>query len=368
MLRIGIVGAGLMGRTAAVEAVMRGHQVTIFDPDLPACRRSCGYAGAGMLAPYSELETAHPFVFEFGQTSFDRWKRLVDFLDEPVYMQQEGTLVIAHSRDEDSVRSFVRLVSGKLKQLGKSTLHLERLDRNGMEKLEPELVDTFPSGTFVPDEGQIDNRQLMSAMLAKLLSSRNAVAISESVTALGAGFVQANGERIGFDWVIDCRGLFARQSIRSLRGVRGELVEVHAPTVHLGRPVRLMHPRYPIYIVPRENGRFLIGATAFESDDLRPITVESMLELLSAAFSLHAGFAQASILECRVNCRPALPDNLPKITVGDKLMTINGLFRHGFLAAPFLAQTAFDLIEHTRIEPRFTELISEEAMSIASIC
>ena len=116
-----------------------------------------------------------------------------------------------------------------------------------------------------------------------------------------------------FDLVIDCRGLGGKADLSQLRGVRGELLVVEAPGVKLNRPIRLMHPRHPIYIVPREHNRFIIGATSIESEDGRPMTVQSALELLSAACTVHPEFAEGIILESRVNCPPALPDNLPAI-------------------------------------------------------
>ncbi len=80
-----------------------------------------------------------------------------------------------------------------------------------------------------------------------------------------------------------------------------------------------MHPRHPIYIVPRQNNCFIIGATTIESEDMRPLTVQSSLELLSAACTVHPEFAEGTIVESRVNCRPALPDNLPAIILCSEL-------------------------------------------------
>jgi glycine oxidase len=117
-----------------------------------------------------------------------------------------------------------------------------------------------------------------------------------------------------------------------------------------------MHPRYPLYIVPRENQHYLIGATSIESDDRRPMTVQSALELLSAAFTVHPGFAEASIVELIVNCRPALPDNLPAIQVRDGLIRVNGLYRHGFLISPRLAELVGAHIAQGRMDPRYEGL------------
>jgi glycine oxidase len=120
---------------------------------------------------------------------------------------------------------------------------------------------------------------------------------------------------------------------------------VHAPEVKLSRPVRLIHPRYPLYIAPKPDGVFVIGATEIESDDTSPASVRSSLELLSAAYSVHKGFGEARILEINAQIRPTLPDNLPAIRLhGDRTMQINGLYRHGFLIAPAMLDASLALM------------------------
>jgi glycine oxidase len=143
------------------------------------------------------------------------------------------------------------------------------------------------------------------------------------------------------DVVIDCRGLAARDSLPRLRGVRGERLLVATHDVKLSRPVRLLHPRHPIYVVPWSGGRFLVGATMIESEDDGPVTVRSALELLGAAYALHPGFGEAQILETGAGVRPAFPDNVPRAIVRDRgrRIIVNGAYRHGFLLAPVLAET-----------------------------
>ncbi len=146
--------------------------------------------------------------------------------------------------------------------------------------------------------------------------------------------------------VIDCRGLGARTALTQLRGVRGEVARIHAPGIGLRRPVRLLHPRYPIYIAPKENDLYVIGATELESEDMSPMTVRSALELLSAAHSLNPAFGEARIVELNVNCRPALPDHLPRVQWdGARLMRVNGLYRHGYLLAPAVTGEACALAQ-----------------------
>jgi glycine oxidase len=137
--------------------------------------------------------------------------------------------------------------------------------------------------------------------------------------------------------VIDCRGIAARDACPDLRGVKGEIIIVETGEIALSRPVRLIHPRWPIYIVPRAGNRFLIGATSIESEDER-VSVRSVLELLTGAYAVHPAFGEARIVELGAGLRPAFPDNLPRVVVGDKRVTVNGLYRHGFLLAPALAE------------------------------
>jgi glycine oxidase len=160
----------------------------------------------------------------------------------------------------------------------------------------------------------------------------------------------------GFDWVIDCRGLGAKvswehsgNSSKDLRGVRGEVIRLHAPEVKLRRPTRLIHPRYPIYIAPKEDDVYVVGATEIESEDLSPMSVRSAMELLSAVYTVHSGFAEARILEMATQCRPTLKDNLPEIAVDRKpnqasLMMINGLYRHGFMISPAILDCALEIL------------------------
>ncbi|MFN3525673.1 MAG: FAD-dependent oxidoreductase, partial [Paracoccus sp. (in: a-proteobacteria)] len=142
--------------------------------------------------------------------------------------------------------------------------------------------------------------------------------------------------------VIDARGMAA--PLPGLRGVRGEMAVLHAPEIQLSRPVRLLHPRHPLYIVPREGGLFMLGATQIESASRAPVSARSVLELLSAAYALDPRFGEASVVELGADLRPAFPDNIPRVTVRGRVLHLNGLFRHGYLMAPALAQQAADYL------------------------
>ena len=106
-----------------------------------------------------------------------------------------------------------------------------------------------------------------------------------------------------------------------------------------------MHPRYPLYIAPKEDHLFVIGATEIESDDMSPASVRSTLELLSAAYTVHSGFAEARIVEIASQCRPTLPDNLPAVRrLSERVLEVNGLYRHGFMISPALLDVVLELL------------------------
>jgi len=327
-MKIALVGAGILGRLLALACHRQGWAVTLFDQDTPEGTQSCTYTGAGMLSPTAELDLCEPLISELGRASLVLWPEILATLVKPVFFQQAGTLVVAHQRDQAELQRFKRSIQAK------GPAPIEEI--SDIQQLEPALSGRFQRGLYLPGEGQIDNRQLLDSLKETILS----VGIDWQ---WGVHVPSVTCQK-DYDWTIDCRGLGAQPQWHALRGVRGEIVTVHAPEVTLNRPIRLMHPRYPLYIVPREDHRFLIGATSIESQDRRPITVQSALELLSAAFSVHPGFSEATILEMNVNCRPTLPDNLPQIQVEAGLMRINGLYRHGFLLAPKLVELAVTIL------------------------
>ena len=114
--------------------------------------------------------------------------------------------------------------------------------------------------------------------------------------------------------MIDCRGLGARDEQPQLRGVKGEMILIETDEVQLARPVRLIHPRWPLYVIPREDNLFMLGATSIEAEDTG-VSVRSALELLGAAYAVHPAFGEARIVEFGSGLRPAYPDNLPRIGV-----------------------------------------------------
>lgn len=353
---IAVIGAGIVGLTQALWLQRQGHRITLFERGGEALDHHCSHVGADMLSPYCELSEAEVEVARWGAAGLPLWQRLVPTLATPVHLSCEGTLVVAHSHD----RTGMHHLAERIERAGFGA-YLRWLRREDVRELEPELEGRFGEGLYLASEGEIDPRSLLPALVETLRQGGATLCFKTEVERLASGEITVRGTRQTYDWVLDCRGLAANDRITDLRGVRGEILTVRTREVRLCRPIRMMHPRYPLYIVPRPNDRFVIGATSIESDSLRPVTVRSALELLSAAYALHPAFAEAEIVELNVQCRPTFPDHLPRIIRQDKLLRINGLYRHGYLLSPLVAETVAAFIRDRRRLEQTAALWSEAA-------
>lgn len=340
-MHIVILGAGLMGRLLACQLARAGHTLEVFDAGGPEALNTAARAAAAMLAPLAESAITEHKVVHMGMYALQRWPTLIQSLDEPVNFQQEGTLVLWHRQDAAEAERFARQMDATCKAIP-ALPAVRRLDAQGVAQLEPSLGTRFPQGLHLPGEGQLDNHQLLAAMLHQL--QRLKVTLHWDSPRAPGDF--APGQAGQPDWVFDCRGLGARAQWPALRGVRGEIITLVAPEVQLTRPTRLIHPRYPIYIAPKGDGYFVVGATEIESDDLSEMSVRSTLELLSAAYSVDSAFAEARIVDMVTQCRPTLPDNLPSVRfLGERVLQINGLYRHGYLIAPAMLDVVMELFQ-----------------------
>jgi glycine oxidase len=322
--RIDVVGAGIAGLWQALLFSRAGFAVTVHERGDPTMRQAASHWAGGMLAPWCEREGADDVVTRLGQRSLDLWR---EFLPDTCF---NGSLVVAHPRDRSDFERFARLTTG-----------YERVDAARLEVLEPALAGRFREALFFAGEGHVEPRHVLGELRRRL---------TETGTVIRFGAMVDPAACDGL--TIDCRGLAARETSESpseLRGVKGETVLVETSEIALTRPVRLLHPRWPLYIVPRPGNRFLIGATSIESED-EGVSLRSALELLTAAYALHPGFAEARIIEFGAALRPAFPDNHPRITLGGGRIAVNGLYRHGFLIAPALAELALDHVLHGRID------------------
>ncbi len=339
-LRVAIAGAGLLGRLLALQLARAGHAVQVFDPAVDAgTRGAAGWTAAGMLSPVAELESADDDVFALGLRSLELWPVLVADLPRPVDVHQRGSLLLAHRGDEGAASRVVDLVRAKA-----PAAHAPQ-GLNGLQlaELEPDLRGA-PHAWLLPHEGQIDTVQAMGALAEGAAAAGAVFHWGRTVDSVAARQLQADGQRIDADWVFDVRGTGARPQL-PVRGVRGEILHLHAPGVRLSRPIRLLHPRHRVYLVPRAGDRVLVGASEIESEDRSPISLRSTVELLAAAHSVLPALAEARVVHTETNLRPALPDNLPVLATTSGLTQVNGLFRHGWLIAPALVERALHALE-----------------------
>lgn len=336
---IAIVGAGLIGRLSALALKRAGFTVTLFDKDKPDGKQSAAYAAAGLLTPLGESLHCDRRIVEMGFASLKLWPEILKTLDGYHFFQQLGTLMVSHEQDQGDYLRFVRHLNTHYCDYQK-----HQLNRSQILELEPELGRSFNQGLFLPDEGQIGNRKLLIALEQQLNSEGiewlSEHQVDEIHTSERSAQILCKGKSWSFDLAIDCRGFGASKkltqshALTDLRAVRGELFQLFAPDVNITRPIRLMHPRYQLYIAPKTKGFYVVGATEIESDDIAPMTVRSSMELLSAAYSVHPGFAEANIRQHVSQLRPAFSDNQPQVIVNQRLIQVNGLYRHGYLIAP----------------------------------
>src|SRR5712664_3880234 len=224
---VSVIGAGIAGAWQALLFAQAGHEVTLHERSDAAMTQSTSYWAGGMLAPYCEAETSEPVISRLGIRSLDLWRE--HFPQTPF----NGSLVVAHPRDRADFERFARLTTGH-----------RRLDAGAVTELEPSLEGRFRDGLFYADEGHVEPRRVLPELHARF-------------TAAG-GTIQFDSEA----------------SPDELDGIVIETDEVE-----LSRPVRLIHPRWPLYVIPRGGNRFMLGATSIESED-NGVSVRSALELL----------------------------------------------------------------------------------------
>ena len=319
---IAIRGAGVVGLWQALALARTGHEVTLYERSAEPFADACSPFAGAMLAPRCEEESAEAVVRDLGKRGIALWRETY-----PGTMAN-GTLVVALHRDRSELDRFARMTGGH-----------RRLSPAELAMLEPALGDRFAGGLYYAEEAHLAPELALRFLLDAALAQGVAVRLDDG----------ARPE--GHDLVIDCRGLGAKDDLPTLRGVRGERIVVRSRDINLTRPLRLLHPRFPLYVVPWGDGLYMIGATVIESEETGPITLRSALDLLSAAYAVDPAFAEAEIVRQGAGARPAFPDNRPRIIVAKSYIYVNGLYRHGFLLAPALAELVAAYVETGATDP-----------------
>lgn len=315
-MQVSVIGAGVAGLACALELAERGVEVEVLERAThPGA--GCSFFAGGMLAPWCEQENSGPLIARLGEESLAWWRARF-----PATIVN-GTLLVAHGRD-----------AAELTQFARRTTRFEWLSAEAIAALEPDLGGRFARGLHFRDEAHLDPRAALAALSARLRELGGELRFGAEASA---GMLRGRH-------ILDCTGLAARARLAGLRGVKGEMLVLRLAGLSLARPVRLLHPRFPVYVVPRGEGLFMVGATMIESDDGERVSVRSMLELLSSAYALHPAFGEAQIVEMGTGVRAAFPDNLPRLRREGETLYVNGLYRHGFLLAPALARRAAQVL------------------------
>lgn len=332
------------------NGITNNYQITVFEKGTitpsnnTKDERAAAFTAAAMISPLSELVASELDIYQLGQKSLTLWPQWLHQLGCPQHFHQHGSLVLAHSNDFSELVQFKQELHFKLNQQTNSDSKgsLQWLnDKSCLNTLEPAISQHFQSGLFLPSEAHIDHNEVLFQLVTQ--ARKLGVEFKENCP------IQPDDEALkNFDLIFDCRGMGFKESARledGFRGVRGEVIRIECKEVYLKRPIRIMHPRYKLYIVPKPNNQFTIGATEIESEDRSAISLRSSMELLSALYAVNPAFAEARIISQETNLRPAFMNNLPRIEslkskYNTPILRINGLYRHGYLIGPAIIEQA----------------------------
>lgn len=331
-MKIAIIGAGVLGMSTAYILAKRGFVVSVFEKQSVPPVNASSIAG-GMLAPFSEIEALPVRFVRAGLKGIAFWDEFLGD-DEFGILQKTGSLLIAHPEDRHMLDRFAQHLHAVSDQW-------EWVDAQRMNALEPSIGSKFGKGLYMPLEANVNPVPALAMLTEKLVALGGKILHEE----VNPDDLKADA---AYDWVIDCRGYIEGQD-RDLRGIKGEILLLENSEFKLGRPVRLMHPRYPLYIIPRPDNVFAVGASVIENSDEDDglVFLRSAMELMSAAYSLHPSFGEAKVLDMSSAVRPAYLDSLPRIKVDrkQKYIRCNGLFRHGYLLSPIMGECVAHLLE-----------------------
>jgi len=344
-----VVGAGLVGLSIAFELARRGASVRVYDRGEPA--RGASWAGAGILAPYTE-RLSNPALLALGAASLDEYPAFVQRVQAcggiDAHLRVNGVVYAAF---DSAQLEALRLQAQTLNRAG---VACELLDRASTLAAEPWLGSAVTGALLKSAEGYVDNRRLGRALLAACQASGVIVERagpvrleSDSRRVLGVataqGFVAARA-------VVNACGAWAAQlpgvpqsCIPPVVAVKGQMVALAIPPGFARRATWVPDA----YLVPRDDGRLLIGATVEPGERDERVTADGVHRLLHAALAAAPALAQFSLTESWAGLRPGTPDGLPFLggTPVEGLFLATGHYRNGILLAPATARLIADAIE-----------------------
>lgn len=349
------IGGGVIGLCCAWEAARRGAEVVVLERQRPLAGAT-GVA-AGMLAPVGELSFGEPRLLELTLAAAELWPEFAAALEAASGVAtgyaRRGALHLALDRDE---AAQLRRVHELQRSLG---LAAEWLPPRRCRELEPGLTPSFQGGVHAPHEAAVDPRALSDALLAALTAVRAEVHSggeaevvagifeegADSATRL-RGVRTAAGEELRAPAVVLASGAWSgaaewlpAAARPAVRPVKGQVVELRARD---GRPpCQRILASERVYLVPREDGRLIVGATSEEQGFDTTVLAGGVHELLREAYRLLPEVAELELLGARAGLRPGTPDNLPLVGPGalEGLLLATGHYRNGILLAPLTAET-----------------------------
>jgi glycine oxidase len=346
-----VVGGGAIGLGIAWRAALAGMTVTLVDE---APGRGASWAAAGMLAPVTEVHYGEQALLQLNLAAAARWPGFAAELEEasgrPVGYRPAGTLAVA--RDADDNAALEDLYQFQLR----CGLEVERLRSRECRQLEPGLAPSVRGGVLAPGDHQVDNRALVEALLAACQRAgvRLVEARATGLTVEGdrvTGVVLAGGERLTAGMVVLAAGCWsgglgglAGEVLAPVRPVKGQLLYLRGPA---DRPLCSRNVRgLEVYVVPRGDGRVVVGATVEEQGFDTRVTAGAVHDLLRAAMELLPDAAELELVETVVGLRPGSPDNAPLLGPAgpEGLVVATGHYRNGILNTPTTADTIAELL------------------------
>jgi glycine oxidase len=351
-----VVGGGVVGLGVAWRAAQAGMAVTVVDP---APGRGASWAAAGMLAPVTEVHYGEQALLRLNLAAADRWPAFAAELEEaagaPIGYRRCGTLTVA--RDADDNAALEDLYRFQLR----CGLQVERLRSRDCRRLEPGLAPSVRGGVLAPGDHQVDNRAMADALVAageragvRLLLGRAAELLVDGervtgVTLAGGASLPAGTVVLAAGcWSRDLGGL-AAELLPPVRPVKGQLLHLRGPATDplCRRNVRGLE----VYVVPRADGRVVVGATVEEQGFDARVTAGAVHDLLRAALELLPDVAELELAETVAGLRPGSPDNAPLLGPAgvDGLVVATGHYRNGILLAPVTADAVAELLVSGRV-------------------
>jgi len=368
---VAIVGGGIIGLAVAWRARQRGMSVTVFERDELA--RGASYVAAGMLAPVAEVEfgDAGRRMLELGLRSVEMWPAFAEELEGAsglrLPLRRTGSLLVA--RNDDEARELERQLEFR-RSLG---LRIERLRPSEAREREPSLAPAVRLALEAPDDHALDPRPILTALMH--VCEETGVQLAERTPVAGVeldgarervrGLRLRSGELFAADqvvlaagaWTEAIEGLPARARV-PVRPIKGQIMRLREPAGAglLTRVVRFEGG----YLLPRGDGRYVLGATVEERGFEFQPTARGVYELLRDAHELVPGVSELELQELSVGLRPGTPDNAPVLGRGalDGLIWATGHYRHGILLAPLTAELILGVLDPGAAPPDAPALLA----------